>query len=104
MPESPSTHGRDGRDRQGRFARGNREGRGNPLAGRAAKLRAIALEAVTFEDMRTVIKKLVALAKEGDVAAARELLNRVLGPPVELDLLDRLETIETRLADREAMQ
>ena len=32
------------------------------------------------------------------MAAAKELLQRLLGPPVELDLLERLETLERHIA------
>ena len=35
----------------------------------------------------------------GDTVAAREVLNRLLGQPESLDLLERLEALERRLAD-----
>jgi hypothetical protein len=37
----------------------------------------------------------------GDVAAAREVHSRVLGPPVEADLLQRIEQLEAAQAGRE---
>jgi hypothetical protein len=44
------------------------------------------------------MRKLVKLALAGDVAAAREVLQRTLGPAVELDLLERLEALEAAQA------
>ena len=63
----------------GRFAAGNPGGPGNPHAGQVAKLRAVLLDAVTEEDMRTVVGKLVEMAKGGDLKAIELLLNRTLG-------------------------
>jgi hypothetical protein len=39
---------------------------------------------------------LVKSAKEGNVAAAREVLDRCVGRPLEADLLERLEALEAR--------
>ena len=39
------------------------------------------LAEVSDGDYRAVVKKLVALAKKGDLAAIRELLDRLLGKP-----------------------
>ena len=70
---------RNGRTASGQFAKGNAGGPGNPHAKRVAELRAALLEAVTVEDIRAVVRSLVGQAREGDIPAARELLNRVLG-------------------------
>ena len=40
---------------------------------------------------------LLATAKSGDVPAARELLQRLLGPPEALDLVERLDQLEQML-------
>ncbi len=88
--------GRDGRDPRGRFAPGNVGGPGNPHAAQVAKLRAALLEAVTDDDVRGVVCALVKAAKGGSVPAARELLERLLGKPLEWDILDRLDTLERR--------
>jgi hypothetical protein len=45
------------------------------------------------------IGALLKSAKEGDVAAAQELLQRLLGPAVELDLAERIEALEGHRAD-----
>jgi len=98
----PSTNGdngeRAGRDAQGRFTSGNKLGRGNPFAARVAKLRAELLKAVTPADIRAVARKLIKQAKTGDLPAIRELLDRVLGKPLETDVFDKLENLE-RLVD-----
>lgn len=68
-----------GRGAGGRFARGNRHGKGNPHAKQHAQLREILLAAVTPDDVRAVVRGLVEQAKAGNVPAARELLDRVVG-------------------------
>ena len=87
----------DGRDSRGRFAKGNPGGPGSIHAARVAKLRAALLNAVSEEDMREVIAKLVELAKSGDTRAIKELLDRVLGRPVEADLIERIGQLEALL-------
>ncbi len=63
----------------GKFAAGNPGGPGNPHAGQVARLRAVMLEAVSEDDMRAVVLKLVELAKGGDLKAIDLLLTRTLG-------------------------
>jgi hypothetical protein len=52
---------------------------------------------VTPEDVQRVARVLVEKALAGDVAAAKVLLERCLGPPVPLDLLERLAALEEHL-------
>jgi hypothetical protein len=94
MSESPSTPFGDGRDKHGRFAPGNTGGPGNPLGGQVARLRSALVSAVSEEDMRDIIGTLVEKAKAGDVAAAKVVLERCLGRPIESDIIDRLEALE----------
>ena len=89
----------DGRDSRGRFAPGNTASRGNPHARRVAKLRSILLEAVTDDDFRAVARKLIELARSGDLKAIKELLDRTLGRPTEADLLERISQLEQTLQD-----
>lgn len=86
------------RDAQGRFLKGNAGGPGNPLGQHVARLRKALLEAVTPQDMRQIAKALLEQAKGGDVQAAKELLLRCLGRPLESDLLERLEQLEAAYA------
>ena len=99
--DAPSTHGTDGgkrgRDSNGRFAKGNRLGQGNPLAGRAAKLRAALLRSVTEKDVRTIMKSLIREALAGDVASAKLVLAYSVGQPEAADVSQRLDELENRL-------
>ena len=79
----PSTNGDNGRDAGGRFAKGNPGGPGNPFARRVARLRSLLLDAVSDDDLRAVVAKMVEKAKAGDVAAAREVLTRTIGKPTD---------------------
>ena len=96
----PTPNGPNGRDERGRFAPGNVGGPGNPHAKQVGKLRSAMLAAVSDKEMKAVVKKLVELAKCGNVPAAREVLDRCLGRPVEADLLERLEELEELLSQR----
>jgi hypothetical protein len=100
MDTTPSTHGTNGKDQNGRFAAGNRLGRGNPLAGRAAKIRAVLLKHLTPKDAGTIADTLIRQAKEGDLASIRELLDRTIGRPAQTELLERVEAIEKLMEER----
>jgi len=99
MTEKPLTNGSNGRDGKGQFTKGNGGGPGNPFALQVAELRKTLLAAVTPKDLRDVVRSLLNQAKEGNIAAVRELLSRLLGPPVEVDILARLEALEEKLAE-----
>lgn len=75
----PSTTGTNGRSKGGQFAKGNRAASGNPHAQRAAKLRSAVLASVNSSDIKAVIRKLVEMAKGGDVQAMKLLLDRACG-------------------------
>jgi len=80
----PFANGDNGlyRDDLGRFLPGNRGGPGNPVARQTAALRSALLAAVGTKDLQAIVRKLIEAAKAGDVAAAREVLDRVLGRSV----------------------
>ncbi len=92
----PTTNGGNGgRDTQGRFAKGNAGGPGNPHAQRVARLRSALLGAVTPEDLNKIVDKLVKMAKGGNVVAAKEVLDRCLGKPrAEVELTHRAEVVK----------
>ena len=94
MNAAPLSNGANGRDTQGRFASGNAGGPGNPHAAQVARLIAAMLASVSEQDMTAIISRLVQLAKDGDVRAIKEVLDRTRGKPVEADLLERLATLE----------
>lgn len=99
MNPSPSPNGAIGRAAGGRFAQGNPGGPGNPYARQIAELRASLLDGITPADMRAVAEALVAKARDGDVRAIKELLDRTLGKPQEADLIERLDQLEARLQE-----
>ena len=86
------------RDTKGRFTTGNRIGKGRPIGSKVDRLRRAMLSAVTPDDIREIISVLVSLAKAGDLTAAKIVLDRVLGSPVPIDLIVRLDELE-RFAD-----
>ena len=102
MSGSPSPNGRNGSERDpstGRFVKGNAGGPGNPHAGRVGQLRTAMLDTVTAEDVRAITRKLVELARGGDVRAMKEIFDRSLGRPIEMDIVDRLDALERVLKE-----
>jgi len=94
---TPLPNGDNGRDEHGRFTAGNAGGPGNPHAAQVGRLRSALLNAVTEDDMRDVVLALVRKAKDADVVAARVLFDRVLGKPIEADLIARIEALEEQV-------
>lgn len=92
----------DGRDPQGRFLPGCKGGPGRTPSASVHEHRAALVEAVSPQDIADIVGMLVAQAKAGDLTAARIVLERVLGKPVEGDLLERVETLERALLDGDA--
>jgi hypothetical protein len=104
--KAPSTNGgQTGRDTCGRFVKGNSGGPGNPHAAAVGKYRARLFQAIRDEDIDQAIKTIRAIMAKGKdsdrLAAARLLLDRAIGPPVEMDLIERLEKLEAVLAGRQ---
>ena len=89
-----------GRDGKGRFVAGNKEGRGNPFARKVNKLRAALLQEVSEKNIRAILKNVVKQAEQGDLAAVKILLDRIFGPPIPADLIQRLEELERTIGDQ----
>src|SRR5262245_48902085 len=83
-----------GRDAQGRFTNGNAGGPGNPHARQVAALRQRLLAKVTAEEMDAILDALLQRAREGNVAAAKLILQYTLGRPLEGRDPDRLDADE----------
>ena len=79
MGRSSSSNGANGRSSGGQFAKGNPGGPGNPYAKRVSTLRSALSDQVQDKDLRAIVAKLVRLAKDGDIAAAKEVLDRSVG-------------------------
>jgi hypothetical protein len=73
----------EGRDRFGYFAPGNRIGRdgGNPNSRRMAELKRALIACGTQEDIQKLYSTLLTAALEGDVQAAKLLLDHLVGRP-----------------------
>jgi hypothetical protein len=68
------------RDKGGRFAKGHKQpGPGNPAARHARALANAARAAIEPDELRGVLRTLLGLARAGDTAAAKLLLDRTLG-------------------------
>ena len=93
----PSANGRNGRDEQGRFAKGNSGGPGNPYARQVARLRTAMLEAVGDQGITDIVDALMKAARNGDVAAARLVLSYTLGRPPCASDPDAVELHEEEL-------
>jgi len=81
----PNVPARATHQSNGKFAKGNRLGHGNPRARHVAMLRNTLLGSVTPEDIQAVVMVLLEKAKGGDMAAVRELLDRTVGKPGTMD-------------------
>jgi hypothetical protein len=69
----------NGRLPSGQFAAGNQAAAGR--TSRAAELRQAFSEAITVADVSAIARAMVKLACDGDVGAARFVLDRALGKP-----------------------
>ncbi|NLF73917.1 MAG: hypothetical protein GX575_33325 [Candidatus Anammoximicrobium sp.] len=96
QPSETATNG-DGRGPGGQFAKGNRFAKGNPNAKRAQRLRAELMRSVTPAELRRIVKAVVTAATDGDIAAAKLILDRTLGPAVPWDVEERLARLESLL-------
>jgi hypothetical protein len=81
----------------GRFARGNKGGPGNPFARRTAELRALFQDEMSDNDLRGLARAMIDRAKKGDVAAAKLTLHYALGKPAAAVEPDRVDIEEHRL-------
>jgi hypothetical protein len=85
------------RDDNGRYASRWIQEPANPYARRVALLRQALLEALTEEEAVAIFKKLIELAKEGSVAAAKLVFQYALGDPLPASHPDWVEHDEWRL-------
>jgi hypothetical protein len=99
ITKQPSANGGNGRDANGRWARGNPGGPGNPLSKKVQSIRVALVSAVTPEAIRAIVQTLLQQAKDGDVAAAKVVFDRACGPAQALDLDLRLAELENRLLE-----
>lgn len=85
------------------FKKGNAGGPGNPFTKRCNELRVIIYSEVSDEDMRAVVRAVLAKAKNGDSQAAKEIIDRLLGKAKEtVELTGELESSGT-VQDRKSV-
>ena len=80
MNETSVSNG-EKRDERGRFAPGTRGGPGNPNLRQLGEYQEAVRRAVKPHDLEELLGTLVSKARDGDVLAARVVLDRVLGKP-----------------------
>jgi hypothetical protein len=86
----------------GRFVPGNPGGGrpANPYSRAQASLRLAALEAVHAGDLQAVVRKLLHLARRGDLAATEQLFRWIVGPPPAPTHPDRVDEDELAVRRR----
>ena len=93
----PLPDGSNGQGPNGRFLPGNKLGKGNPANAKSQRLRAAVIECISEGELVTAARKILAKAHEGDRAAFAELMDRVCGKPVPIDLVEAMGELEARL-------
>lgn len=96
----PITPAGDGRTAKGRFAPGNKAGKGNPHNKKTQRIRAALLKAATLDDVKAICAKLVEGAKGGDLKFIQEWLDRCIGKPSQTEIMERVEKLEQLIANR----
>lgn len=92
--DKPDTNGRD---KRGRFGRGNAGGPGRPASRQLMTFREAFRSAVTADDIKEAAKKLVAAARAGSLEACRELFDRTIGRPGPAEYSAELEAIAAEI-------
>lgn len=85
--------------RTGRFTKGNQAavGRRKAHAEHVGKLRTAMLAAMTPDSVLRIMATLETEAEKGNVVAIKEYLDRAVGKPLPLDIVERLEQLEKLL-------
>src|SRR5258707_11370129 len=78
----------------GRFAKDNPGGPGNPHARHCARMLALLRASISDQEMVAIIRMLVEKARAGDVSAAKLLMNYKLGKPGPAPNPDEMERDE----------
>ena len=92
-----------GRESNGRHAKGNRGGPGNPFARQVAAFRACLVNCVTQDDFTLIVYRLVERAQYGNLQAIKLLFSYLLGTPKPVVEPDELDPNEMHLAHQEAL-
>lgn len=78
----------DSRGADGRWLPGHACGPGRPSVQRAIELRQLAQGCVSDERLKAIMDKLILMALAGDVQAAVAVLDRVMGKPIDMSVIE----------------
>jgi len=88
----------------GRFAKANPGGPGNPHARHCARMLALLRASISDEEMVAIIRKLVEKARAGDVSAAKLLMSYNLGKPAAAPNPDEIDRDEWEHYQRDTIK
>jgi hypothetical protein len=98
---SPSQTALDGaRQPNGRFAPGNRCGKGNAVARKASQFRAKLFSATSVKEFDAIRRVLVEEALARRPWAVKLFLSYMIGEPQPMDVVETIEKLEEVLGDR----
>ncbi len=86
------------REANGRFAKGNKGGPGNPFGRRLAAAREAALEVAGPEQIRAIMEAMVEKACNGDLGAAKFVFSYAVGKPAPMKEPDLVDVDEFEVA------
>jgi len=92
--KTPSETVKNGWDNWGRFGKGNQAARGNSVPRKAAQFSAKLFSAVSLADFSAIVRATIADAKKGDRYAHKLLFDSLIGPSIQIDLLEKMEQLE----------
>src|SRR4051812_45594465 len=82
------------RETNGRFAKGNRGGPGNPFGRRMAAMREGIAKAISPEQIEAMMAMVYEMAMQGDLAAVKIILQYAVGKPKPMAEPDRVDVDE----------
>jgi hypothetical protein len=99
-PRFPNGRNGGGRDERGRFKRGNKAAVGHaaPLAAKVSAIREAGIGEITPDRWARIMSAQADKAEKGDTAAAAFVGRWTQGEPQALDVLERLEKLESMVA------
>lgn len=93
-----------GADGRWKFRKGNALGTGRVRGKKysvSSRLRTVMECAVTEQDVMDIMDKMVDMAKRGNISAAREVFDRVIGKADESAVLQKLEELEVEMLQKQ---
>ena len=94
----------NGQRPDGRFAPGNKLGRGNPIIQKVQWLREGLFAAVERRDVEAIAKRLVKQAKAGDIRAVHELLDRLFGKAHQAVVIEDTRNLPLQEAQADVLE